>query len=171
MLVVSFVLSALAAEKTKVACIGDSITFGYGLQNRNEDSYPAQLQKLLEEKFPGQYEVRNFGNTGRGIYLDSMRGREKRGFRHMKEHQAALDWQPDIVICNLGINDCGEYVKEYNGKRRRGQFEREYAMMLADYTKQGKTPKFYIWTKLAPLAPGQRFYRSMDISLTERKFW
>ena len=43
LLAVSFVLSAIAAEKTKVACIGDSITFGYGLQNRNEDSYPAQL--------------------------------------------------------------------------------------------------------------------------------
>ena len=72
---------ASAAEKTKVACIGDSITYGLGLANRAAESYPVQLQKLLDESEPGKYEVRNFGNSGRGIYLDSMRGSEKRGFR------------------------------------------------------------------------------------------
>ena len=70
---------------------------------------------MLDERFPGQYEVRNFGNSGRGIYLDSMRGSEKRGFRYMPEHKAALEWKPDYVICNLGINDNGEYIKEYTG--------------------------------------------------------
>ena len=49
--------AAGAAEKTKVACIGDSITYGYGLPNREVDSYPAQLQKLLDERFPGVYEA------------------------------------------------------------------------------------------------------------------
>ena len=109
-----------AAEKVRVACIGDSITYGLGLADRERESYPAQLQKMLDEKFPGKYEVRNFGNSGRGIYLDSMRGAEKRGFRHMPEHKAALAWKPDIVISNLGINDNGEYIKEYTGGRKRG---------------------------------------------------
>ena len=40
-----------------------------------------------------------------------MRGSEKRGFRHMPEHKAALAWKPDIVISNLGIIDNGEYIK------------------------------------------------------------
>ncbi len=153
---------AYAAGKTKVACIGDSITFGLGLANREAESYPSQLQRLLDEAFPGEYEVRNFGNSGRGIYLDSMRGSEKRGFRYMNEHKAALEWKPDIVICNLGINDNGEYIKEYTGGRKRGQFVQDYATMLADYVKDGRKPQFYIWTKLAPLAPGQNFYRSPE---------
>ena len=89
--------SVCAAEKTKVACIGDSITYGLGLADRANESYPSQLQKLLDTKEPGKYEVRNFGNSGRGIYLDSMRGNEKRGFRYMPEHKAALEWKPDIV--------------------------------------------------------------------------
>ncbi len=110
----------VAAAKTKVACVGDSITYGYTLPDREKNAYPTRLQELLEETAPGKYEVRNFGNSGRGVYLDSMRGHEKRGFRFMKEHAAALEWKPDIVICNLGINDCGEYIKEYTGKRRRG---------------------------------------------------
>ncbi len=155
-------LMAFALEaKTKVACIGDSITFGYTLPNRNETCYPHQLQLLLDEKYPGEYEVRNFGNSGRGIYLDSMRGREKRGYRYMKEHQAALDWKPDIVICNLGINDNGEYIKEYTGGRKRGQFVHDYLELLGDYQKACK-PKFYIWTKLSPLTEGQNFYRSPE---------
>ena len=75
------VFTLIAADKTKVACVGDSITFGLGLPDRTNESYPAQLQKMLDEAEPGKYEVRNFGNSGRGIYLDSMRGSEKRGFR------------------------------------------------------------------------------------------
>ena len=167
-LFVCLAFAAFAAGKTKVACIGDSITYGYGLQNREVESYPAQLQKLLDERFPGEYEVRNFGNSGRGIYLDSKRGSEMRGYRYMPEHKAALEWQPDIVICNLGINDNGEYIKEYTGGRKRGQFVHDYMTMLADYAAQSPKPKFYIWTKLAPLAEGQRFYRSPEPFLMQR---
>ena len=164
-LVLVLALGALAvgaAEKVRVACIGDSITFGYGIANRDVDSYPAQLQKLLDAKAPGAYEVRNFGNSGRGIYLDSMRGNEKRGYRWMKEHQAALAFNPDIVICNLGINDCGEYIKEYSGGRTRGQFVKEYMELLADYKRANRETKFFIWTKLSPLIEGQKFYRSPE---------
>ena len=83
--------AAFAQARTKVACVGDSITFGLGLADRALEAYPARLQALLDERFPGRYEVRNFGSSGRGIYLDSMRGREKRGFRWMKEHKAAVE--------------------------------------------------------------------------------
>lgn len=155
-------LSLAAGAKTKVACIGDSITYGYGLANRAADSYPARLQSLLDAKAPGQYEVRNFGNSGRGIYLDSMRGKEKRGYRWMKEHRAALDFQPDVVICNLGINDNGEYLKEWTGARQRGQFVKDYMTLLGDYAKLPSKPRLFIWTKLSPLTEGQKFYRSPE---------
>ena len=161
-------LCAAAFGKTKVACIGDSITYGLGLANRATESYPAQLQKMLEEFEPGKYEVRNFGNSGRGIYLDSMRGSEKRGFRYMPEHKAALEWKPDIVICNLGINDNGEYIKEYTGGRRRGQFVDDYLALLGDYRNANGKARLFIWTKLSPLAEGQRFYRSPEPFLMQR---
>lgn len=159
--VVALALGTLA-EPIKVACIGDSITYGYGLNDRANTCYPNQLQILLNAKFPGKYEVRNFGNSGRGIYLDSMRGNEKRGFRFMKEHAAALEWKPDIVICNLGINDNGEYLKEHVGTRKRGQFIEDYSELLGDYVKVNPNTKFYMWTKLSPLTEGQRFYRSPE---------
>ena len=160
--VFAFALCATSAAGVRVACVGDSITYGYGLADRERESYPVQLQKMLDEKAPGKYEVRNFGNSGRGIYLDSMRGAEKRGFRWMQEHKAALAWKPDIVICNLGINDNGEYIKEYTGGRKRGQFRDDYLALLGDYRKVNPKVKLFIWTKLSPLAEGQRFYRSPE---------
>lgn len=156
------ITSILLASAIKIACIGDSITYGYTLPDRNNTCYPHQLQLLLDAKTPGGYEVRNFGNSGRGIYLDSMRGNEKRGFRWMKEHKAALEWKPDIVICNLGINDNGEYIKEYTGARKRGQFVQDYLAMMNDYKAANPNVKFYMWTKLSPLTNGQRFYRSAE---------
>ena len=159
---------AAAARKVRIACIGDSITYGLELADRENESYPAQLQKALDERFPGKCEVRNFGNSGRGIYLDSMRGRERRGFRWMPEHKAALAWKPDVVVCNLGINDCGEYIKEYTGGRRRGQFKGDYLALLGDYRKANPKVKLFIWTKLSPLAEGQRFHRSPEPFLMQR---
>ena len=50
----------LQAQPIKVACAGNSITFGYTLQNRETESYPAQLQQMLGDK----YTVGNFGKSG-----------------------------------------------------------------------------------------------------------
>lgn len=141
---------------TRVACIGDSITYGTGLADRATQAYPARLQALLGK----DYEVRNFGNPGRGVYLHTKRGAEMRGFRHMPEHKAALAWQPDIVICNLGINDNGAFLKTESAHP--GTFRDDYLKLLADYAALPTKPKLYIWDKLAPLAPGQTFYRSPE---------
>ena len=31
----------------KVACVGNSITYGYGIENREQNSYPSVLQRQL----------------------------------------------------------------------------------------------------------------------------
>ena len=53
--------SASAPErKIRVACVGDSITFGARVEDRKINSYPAVLGRLLGAR----YEVRNFGCSG-----------------------------------------------------------------------------------------------------------
>ena len=47
-LIVFNIGSNLMAQTIKVACIGDSVTFGAGIENREENSYPVQLQNLWE---------------------------------------------------------------------------------------------------------------------------
>lgn len=55
------VCTILSAQKrVKVACVGNSITYGYTLPDPATDSYPSQLQQLLGET----YEVGNFGKSG-----------------------------------------------------------------------------------------------------------
>lgn len=53
------IFTASGAFATKVACVGNSITFGYGL-NWDEKTYPQNLQIMLGDDF----EVGNFGHSG-----------------------------------------------------------------------------------------------------------
>lgn len=103
-LLVALLLSILAlgaAEPTKVACVGDSITQGVGADPGK--SYPAQLQALLG---PG-YKVGNFGVSGRTLL-------SKGDHPYVKErrYQEALAFGPDVVVIMLGTND----TKPHNWK-------------------------------------------------------
>ena len=49
-----------AQNKVKVACVGNSVTYGAGIENREINAYPAQLQRMLGDG----YEVMNFGKSG-----------------------------------------------------------------------------------------------------------
>ena len=84
-------------EVTKIACVGDSITEAYNSDDRYTQSYPAYLQGLLG----WNYCVLNAGiggfsvcNTDVYAYADSA------------EFRAAKAFNPDIVIFELGTNDC-----------------------------------------------------------------
>jgi len=85
-----------ATGKTKVACIGNSITYGYTLDDPSTKSYPAQLQKLLGEK----YEVGNFGKSGATLLRKG-----HRPYFDQPEFRSAMDFCPDIAVIHLGIND------------------------------------------------------------------
>lgn len=87
---------AMAKEKIKVACIGNSITYGYGTANPAIDSYPAQLQQLLGT----DYVVRNFGKSGATLLEKG-----HRPYRQQAEWREAVDFAGDIVVIHLGIND------------------------------------------------------------------
>ena len=83
--------------KIRIACVGDSITFGARLKSRAEDSYPAQLQRLLG----GNAEVTNFGV---GSCTLIRKGRPNVWNQLGKIQQS----NPDVVIVSLGTNDtCG----------------------------------------------------------------
>ena len=60
MAVMALTMTQAFAKKVKVACVGNSITYGAFIDNREKYHYPAQLQGYLGEDF----EVRNFGLNG-----------------------------------------------------------------------------------------------------------
>jgi lysophospholipase L1-like esterase/pimeloyl-ACP methyl ester carboxylesterase len=80
----------------KVACIGNSITYGSGIPDRSRDSYPAQLGRFLGD----QWIVRNFGVSGRTML-------KKGDFPYWNEEAwaEARAFLPDVVVIKLGTND------------------------------------------------------------------
>ena len=133
--------------RRKVACIGDSITYGYQIRDRSQ-TYPRILQGLLGEGC----EVRNFGNSGRGILRRARKLNEPRAFIYMPQHQQALQWGPDVVLCNLGINDLMDW------DRFGHEFVTDYRALLADYRELACGARIVIWHRLAPLFPGRPFH-------------
>ena len=127
----------------RVACIGDSITFGAGIEDREHDSYPAALQRLLGDG----YEVRNFGRSGADVLLAN-----NGPYARTTQHKQALAFRPNIVICNLGIND--HALVEANQEK----FAQDYTNLLKQYSDLPTKPQLFLWTHLAPVMPGQRNY-------------
>ena len=90
-------LSLGASErKTRVACVGNSITFGYGLSDPAAASYPSRLQEMLGPDFI----VGNFGHSGATLLR-----RGHRPYNELPEYRAALDFRPDVAVIHLGVND------------------------------------------------------------------
>jgi hypothetical protein len=76
----------------RVLCVGDSHT--YGALVAAEESYPAQLQRLLDERAPGSYAVVNQGVPG----FNSTLVRERL-------HAALERYHPETVIVWCGVNN------------------------------------------------------------------
>ncbi len=99
-------------ESGTLACVGDSITFGAGVQKtRDTDSYPAILQTLLGDAWT----VENFGNPGCTLMTGT-----NRPYIEQKEYRASLDMAADVYLIMLGTNDAKSdfwdtdtFVEEY----------------------------------------------------------
>ena len=82
--------------KIRVACIGDSITQGTGVKKAKNNSYPAQLQKLLGD----DYQVLNYGLNGRSVQKGVMMS-----YTNERFYKISQEIQPNIVVIMLGTND------------------------------------------------------------------
>jgi lysophospholipase L1-like esterase len=136
------------AAKTKVACVGDSITFGAGIKDRAHNSYPAQLQQMLGDR----YDVRNFGVSGRTML--------KHGdFPYWKEKafQDAKDFAPNVVIIKLGTND----TKPQNWKFK-DEFVADATALVREFQGLPSKPKVYV-CRPVPVVPPGAFNISADV--------
>ena len=123
--------------KTKVACIGDSITAGAGAGHAFF-SYPAQLQRMLGDR----WEVRNFGVSGATLLNAGDKPYQKEAAM-----QNALDFKPDVVVIMLGTNDS----KPQNWKFK-DQFAADYKDLIAKFKNLESKPRIFICHP--PLVPG-----------------
>ena len=118
----------------KVACIGNSITDGHGIDFAPANGYPAQLQKLLGN----DYFVKNFGVSGR-----TMLNKGDMPYMNEMAWKDAVAFKPDVVIIKLGTNDSKPQNWQYGE-----EFKQDLKQMittlrpdLAQPAKKGKKSK------------------------------
>ncbi len=119
-------------SKIKVACIGNSITYGYGLANSDSQSYPVQLQNLLGN----EWEVTNYGVSAR-----TMLKKGNLPYWNEKEYSEALKSNPDEVIIMLGTNDA---KLSLNWNLYKDEFEENYKEMIQSFRKLESNPEIWI---------------------------
>lgn len=100
----------------KIACVGDSLTYGTTLLKRKRDCYPSRLQRIFGDEF----DVLNMGFPGHTVnpYCDKY---------WASEDVVTLleDYRPDYIIFMLGTNDS----REHNWTDAK-TFEKEYRRLL-----------------------------------------
>ena len=129
-LLFTFIVFSVKADNIKIACVGNSITEGFGLENPSQESYPAVLQSLLGD----DYEVGNFGLSARTLLM-------KGDLPYMKEQRFkdALEFLPDIVTIKLGTNDS----KPHNWLHK-DDFKHDLNTLLDSFSALSSSPKIYL---------------------------
>jgi len=107
------------ASDTRVAAVGDSITYDMYIAATEGDFYPEQLEDLLGEG----YAVHNFGVSNYAAQSSS-----DFPYETTEEYEESLDFNPEIVIIMLGTNDTK--ATNWNGA---DQFKEEYEALLKNY--------------------------------------
>ncbi|MBI9019254.1 MAG: hypothetical protein JEZ07_18535 [Phycisphaerae bacterium] len=131
----------------KVACVGDSITYGAGIDDRDANSYPAQMQALLDNFFgSGKFQVGNFGHSGARVSHT-----QAKWYKKFPEYTASIAFAPDIAIISLGINDCSAYQWQGNAPH----FIADFKSLINDYRQANPNVKIWL-TTLMPVVPPYR---------------
>ncbi len=124
----------------RIACVGDSITFGAAIKDRTKNCYPAQLGRMLGEKF----EVRNFGVNGATLLKKG-----DKPYWKLKAYANARDFQPEIVVIKLGTNDS----KPRNWKHKE-EYVADYMELIESFRKLGSKPVVWLCYPV-PAYPGR----------------
>ena len=117
-------------DAVRVACIGNSITFGAGIRKRSRDSYPSVLARMLGDS----YWVKNFGVSAR-----TMLNKGDHPYMNEPAYKNALAFNPNIVVIKLGTNDS----KSFNWKYK-ADFMKDAQTMIDAFKGLPSQPKIYL---------------------------
>ena len=116
----------------KVACVGDSITYGHGISDWAKNNYPAVLQEILGDDF----HVANFGSSGSCVNPNG-----DQPYIERDVYKESLEYEPDILVIMLGTNDSKpeNWVDEKN-------FWKEYMELVYTYADREYSPMVFLCT-------------------------
>ncbi len=126
-------------DALRVACIGNSITDGMGIEMAGQRGYPAQLQRLLGNA----YVVRNYGVSGR-----TMLNKGDHPYQQEQAWRDAQDFCPDIAIIKLGTNDSKPENWQYHA-----EYQRDMQQMVDALRARNSQVKIYLCTPIPAFKP------------------
>ena len=125
------VLSGRADSVTRIACVGDSITYGAAIRDRANHCYPKVLGDLLGKG----YTVRNYGVNGATLLKNGDRPYWKLG-----AFKQVTDFGPNVVILKLGTND----TKPQNWGKAGKEYEPDLRAMVTHFKSLPTKPTIYL---------------------------
>ena len=141
--------------QVKVACVGDSITYGTRLFNPFFNSYPFRLSRLLG----WDHHVENYGNSGKTLSDET-----KDSYRDTQEYKDSLAYEPDIVVVMLGTNDTK--TEYWNGSE---EYKEQYREFLEAYTALDSEPEIYLCTPPAVYRENEEGSASYKYGISDEK--
>jgi lysophospholipase L1-like esterase len=162
--VFTFNQSSAQAGKTRIACIGNSITAGARVLNPELYSYPAVLSEMLHEKGYANYEVKNFGIGGATMI--------RFGTPNLWRLLDSLKlFSPDVVIIKVGTNETVS-APRYNWEHI-GDFEKDYSEYIDAIRRINPNCRFIICSPLDMViqTDGLSPERIKDLSLRRPRIW
>lgn len=133
-------------DPIRVACVGNSVTFGAGLKDPSLESYPAQLQKLLGDRFV----VSNFGVSGTTLLQSG-----HSPYTKTQAFRDALAYNAEVTIIHLGLND----TDPRNWPNYRDKFAADYAWLIDTLRKTNPKMRVYV-CRLTPIFSGHPRFKS-----------
>ena len=132
-------------EVLKIACIGDSITQGTGVQDFARDSYPAYLQRLLGDK----YLVGNFGKGGSYTLAadnkyNAKKDKPELSYKNTDQYKDSIKFEPDVVVIMLGTND----MSSMSCVEAAAEFKKALAALAKEYETLPSVKKVYLMSNI-----------------------
>ncbi len=137
-----------------IACLGDSNTFGEGLLDRTHESYPAQLEMLLQQQNMN-WEVRNFGVSGATVLRQG-----DIPYEYQDAFYEALASEPDYVIFCFGANGSRSENREYI----RAHYVSDYLSLIDSFLALPHEPRILI---CYPLKAFSDIYSFSDVVIRD----
>lgn len=131
-------LPAARKKVVKVACVGNSITYGTAISDREHYAYPVQLQRMLGDG----YQVENFGKPGATLLNHG-----HRPYMQQEEFRKAMAFKGDIAVIHLGVND----TDPRNWPNYRDEFVTDYLALMDSLRSANPKVRFLI-ARLTPIA-------------------
>ena len=114
--------SVFGKGKIRVACIGNSVTYGYTLEDPATESYPAVLQRWLGEG----YDVENFGHSGATLLRHG-----HNPYDLTPEFARAVRFRADIAVIDAQIENAKATIAQREAALKVAELDLERTLIVS----------------------------------------